>query len=333
MTPFSLKQFPTARPRRMRHDEFSRRLMREHRLSVDDLIYPLFICEGHGQRIPIASMPDTYRLSPDEALREAEEAANLGIPAIALFPKIDDSLKDAEGNQAYNPNGLIPNTVRLLKRALPQLGIITDVALDPYTSHGQDGVLTASGYIDNDRTLPILARQALAHAEAGADVVAPSNMMDGNVGILRQTLEESGYTNTRILAYSAKYASHFYGPFRDAVGSATNLGKADKQTYQMDPANAAEGLHEIALDIAEGADMIMIKPGMPYLDMVYRAKQAFNMPTFVYQVSGEYSMLLAAIEKGFLDERQGILEALIGFKRAGADGILTYFAKRVAPWL
>jgi porphobilinogen synthase len=319
--------------RRMRRDDFSRRLMREHRLSTDDLIYPMFVVEGSGQRVPVASMPGVERVSVDELVREAEGLVALGIPALALFPVPDAASKSLDGREAWNPDGLVQRAVRAVKAATPALGVITDVALDPYTTHGQDGVIDADGYVLNDVTVAALTRQALSHAVAGADVVAPSDMMDGRIGALRDALEAAGHIHTRILAYSAKYASAFYGPFRDAVGSAGNLGKSDKQTYQMDPANSDESLYEVALDLEEGADMVMIKPGMPYLDIVRRVKDEFGAPTFVYQVSGEYSMLKAAAQNGWLDERKVVLEALAGMKRAGADGILTYFAKDAARWL
>ncbi len=317
----------------MRRDDFSRRLMREHRLSTDDLIYPMFVVEGSGQRVPVASMPGVERVSVDELVREAEGLVALGIPALALFPVPDAASKSLDGREAWNPDGLVQRAVRAVKAATPALGVITDVALDPYTTHGQDGVIDADGYVLNDVTVAALTRQALSHAVAGADVVAPSDMMDGRIGALRDALEAAGHIHTRILAYSAKYASAFYGPFRDAVGSAGNLGKSDKQTYQMDPANSDESLYEVALDLEEGADMVMIKPGMPYLDIVRRVKDEFGAPTFVYQVSGEYSMLKAAAQNGWLDERKVVLEALAGMKRAGADGILTYFAKDAARWL
>ncbi|MCB1633503.1 MAG: porphobilinogen synthase [Xanthomonadales bacterium] len=325
--------FPATRPRRMRRDDFSRRLMREQRLSTDDLIWPVFLCEGQGQRIPVPSMPGVERLSLDQLLLEAARAHGQGIPALALFPVIDPARKTPAAEEAWNPDGLIPTALRTLKQALPGLGLITDIALDPYTSHGQDGLIDEHGYVLNDETVEVLVRQALCHADAGADFVAPSDMMDGRIGALRRALEEAGHTLTRILAYSAKYASAFYGPFRDAVGSGVSLGKADKRTYQMDPANGDEALREVELDLAEGADMVMIKPGMPYLDIVQRVKARFGVPTAVYQVSGEYAMLKAASANGWLDERQVVLEALIGCKRAGADAILTYYAREVADWL
>ncbi len=325
--------FPRVRMRRMRRDEFSRRLMRETHLSADDLIYPVFVHEGEGRRAPVASMPGIERLSIDELLREAERCLGLGIPALALFPVTPAECKSDDAREAYNPDGLAQRSVRALKEAFPELGVITDVALDPFTRHGQDGLLDAHGYVVNDETVEVLARQALSHAEAGADVVAPSDMMDGRIGAIRRTLEEAGHRNTRILAYSAKYASHFYGPFRDAVGSAANLGGGDKYSYQMDPANGDEALRETALDLEEGADMVMIKPGLPYLDIVRRVKETFGVPTFVYQVSGEYAMLTAAARAGWLEERACVLESLTAMRRAGADAILTYFAPRAAQWL
>ncbi len=326
----NLAPFPNLRMRRMRRDEFSRRLMRENILSVDDLIYPLFIVEGEKQRVAIASMPDQCRLSIDELLKEAAELVKLGIPAIALFPVVPTEKKSLDASEAYNPDGLAQRAVRALKAALPELGIITDVALDPFTTHGQDGLIDESGYVMNDETVAVLVKQALSHAEAGAEVVAPSDMMDGRIGNIRQALEEQGFKQTRILAYSAKYASSFYGPFRDAVGSAGALGGGNKYSYQMDPANSDEALREVALDLQEGADMVMIKPGMPYLDIVQRVKTAFGAPTFVYQVSGEYAMLMAAAQNGWLDEKAVMMESLLAIKRAGADGILTYFSKKAA---
>ncbi|MCS3903418.1 porphobilinogen synthase [Methylohalomonas lacus] len=325
--------YPRSRPRRMRRDEFSRRLMREHRLDVTDLIYPVFVLDGDDRREAVASMPGIERLSIDQLLSEADTIARLGIPALALFPVIDAGQKSADAAEAWNPDGLVPRAVRALKQAQPQLGVITDVALDPYTSHGQDGLLDDAGYVVNDATVDVLVKQALCHAAAGADVVAPSDMMDGRIGTIRQALEQAGHVNTRILAYAAKYASSFYGPFRDAVGSATSLGQADKFSYQMDPANSDEALREVALDIDEGADMVMVKPGLPYLDIVYRVKKNFAMPTYVYNVSGEYAMIKAAAANGWLDEKACVLEALTACKRAGADGILTYFAKQAAQWL
>ncbi|MCH8505505.1 MAG: porphobilinogen synthase [Ectothiorhodospiraceae bacterium] len=319
--------------RRMRRDGFSRRLMREHRLSTDDLIYPMFVLEGEGERQAVASMPGVERLSVDLLLRELEEVTALGIPAVALFPVVPQERKTEDAREAYNPDGLVPRAVRAIKARFPDLGVITDVALDPYTSHGQDGLLDASGYVLNDATVDILVRQALSHAEAGADVVAPSDMMDGRIAAIRESFEAAEHYNVRILAYAAKYASSYYGPFRDAVGSAGNLGGGGKHSYQMDPANSDEALREVAMDLNEGADMVMVKPGMPYLDIVRRVKDHFGVPTFVYQVSGEYAMLMAAANNGWLDERACALEALTAMKRAGADGVLTYFAKRAAQWL
>ena len=321
--------FPTTRMRRNRADDFSRRLVRENKLTVDDLIYPLFVIEGKGRRESVASMPGTDRLTIDLLVEETRAAADLGIPAVALFPHVDGALKTSDGREAVNPAGLIPRAVAAVKAACPSLGVITDAALDPYTTHGHDGILDEGDYVLNDVTVETLTTQALVCASAGADVIAPSDMMDGRVGAIRDALEAADFPNTRIMAYSAKYASGFYGPFRDAVGSAATLGKGDKMTYQMDPANSDEALREIELDLDEGADMVMVKPGMPYLDIVARVKEAFGAPTFVYQVSGEYAMLMAAIGNGWLEERV-ISEALLGMKRAGADGILTYFAKRIA---
>lgn len=326
-------RFPNIRMRRMRRDDFSRRLMRESHLSVHDLIYPAFVIEGQGREEAVASMPGVSRVTLDHLLMLAEQAVSLGIPALALFPVVDASRKSLDAAEAWNPDGLVPRTVQALKARFPQLGVITDVALDPYTSHGQDGLIDASGYVLNDETLLALEKQALCHAQAGADVVAPSDMMDGRVGRIRAALESAGLIHTRILAYSAKYASSFYGPFRDAVGSAANLGKGNKHTYQMDPGNSDEAIREVQLDIAEGADMFMVKPGMPYLDIVRRVKTELQVPTFVYQVSGEYAMLKAAAANGWLDERACVLESLLAFKRAGADGILTYFALDAARWL
>ncbi|MGJ0430238.1 porphobilinogen synthase [Methylobacter sp.] len=325
--------FPRTRMRRMRYNDFSRRLMREHRLSVDDLIYPMFVTEGTNQREAIASMPGIERLSLDLLLEEAHALYDLGIPAIALFPVTSLDKKSDDAAEAYNPDGLAQRSVRALKKALPELGIITDVALDPFTSHGQDGLINQDGYVMNDETIAVLVKQALSHAEAGADIVAPSDMMDGRIGAIREALEAQNHINTRILAYSAKYASSFYGPFRDAVGSAGNLGKGNKYSYQMDPANSDEALREIQLDLQEGADMVMVKPGMPYLDIIRRVKDQYGVPTFAYQVSGEYAMLKAAAMNGWLDEKQVVLESLLAFKRAGSDAILTYFAKSVAQWL
>ncbi|PJK09411.1 porphobilinogen synthase [Lysobacteraceae bacterium NML95-0200] len=327
-----MSYFPHTRPRRMRRDDFSRRLMRETTLTVNDFIYPVFVHELEG-RAPVGSMPGIERLSIDELLKVAEQMCELGIPAIALFPVTAMEAKSLDAAAAWDENGLAQRAVRALKSRFPQLGVITDVALDPYTSHGQDGLLDASGYVMNDETVEALVKQALSHARAGADVVAPSDMMDGRIGAVRAALEAEGHIHTRILAYSAKYASAFYGPFRDAVGSAAALGKADKYTYQMDPANSNEALREVALDIDEGADMVMVKPGLPYLDIVRRVKDEFGMPTFVYQVSGEYAMLKAAAQNGWLDERATALEALLAIKRAGADGILSYFALDAARWL
>jgi porphobilinogen synthase len=317
----------------MRFNDFSRRLMRENCLSVDDLIYPMFVTEGTHQRESISSMPGVERLSLDELLTEAEEIYKLGIPAIALFPVTPANQKSDNAAEAYNPDGLVQRSVRALKQAFPQLGIITDVALDPFTSHGQDGLIDQNGYVLNDETIEVLVKQALSHAEAGADIVAPSDMMDGRIGAIRAALEAQNYTNTLILAYSAKYASSFYGPFRDAVGSAGNLGKGNKYSYQMDPANSDEAMREILLDLQEGADMVMVKPGMPYLDIIRRVKEQYGAPTFAYQVSGEYAMIKAAAMNGWLDEKQVVLESLLAFKRAGSDAILTYYAKSVAQWL
>lgn len=325
--------FPRTRLRRNRRDAFSRRLVRENVLTVDDLIYPVFVLDGQGRTEAVASMPGVQRQSIDVLLKTAEDCVSLGIPALALFPVVDQSAKSLDACEAYNPDGLVQRTVRALKEKFPQLGVITDVALDPYTTHGQDGLIDDTGYVLNDETAAVLVKQALSHAAAGADVVAPSDMMDGRIGAIRDALEAEGYIHTRILAYSAKYASSFYGPFRDAVGSAANLGKGDKSTYQMDPANSDEALREVALDVEEGADMFMVKPGLPYLDIVRRVKQEFGIPTFAYQVSGEYAMLKAAIQNGWLDERACVLEALLSFKRAGADGVLTYFALDAARWL
>lgn len=322
--------FPQLRLRRMRRDDFSRRLMRENHLQVDDLIYPLFIMEGEKQRVAITSMPDQVRYTLDELLKEAEELVQLGIPAIALFPVVPSEKKSLDASEAYNANGLVQRAVKAVKAQFPQLGIITDVALDPFTSHGQDGLIDETGYVINDETVEVLVKQAISHAQAGADIVAPSDMMDGRIGAIRQALEKDGHKNTRILAYSAKYASSFYGPFRDAVGSATALGGGNKYSYQMDPANSDEAMREIALDLHEGADMIMVKPGMPYLDIVRRAKSEFGVPTMVYQVSGEYAMLMAAARQGWLNETAVMIESLLCIKRACADGILTYFAKKAA---
>ncbi|MCL6619547.1 MAG: porphobilinogen synthase [Thermomonas hydrothermalis] len=320
------------RPRRMRRDAFSRRLMRETVLTCNDLIYPVFVHEGTG-RIPVPSMPGVERLSIDELLRVAEQALHLGVPVLDLFGVPDPARKTADGRAAWDEDGIVPRAVRALKARFPELGVMTDQALDPYTTHGQDGLIDASGYILNDETVEALIRQSLVHAAAGADILSPSDMMDGRIGAIRNALENAGFIHTRIMAYSAKYASSFYGPFRDAVGSAGNLGKADKFTYQMDPANSDEALHEVALDLAEGADMVMVKPGLPYLDVLYRVKQQFRRPTFAYQVSGEYAMIQAAAAQGWIDRRQVAMESLLAFKRAGADGILTYFALDAARWL
>ncbi len=325
--------FPLQRPRRLRRCAFSRQLVREHHLSVNDLIYPCFVLEGRQQRQAVSSMPGVERLSIDLLLKEAEILVRLGIPAIALFPVTPQEAKSEDAREAYNPQGLTQRAVRALKAEFPELGVITDVALDPFTTHGQDGLTDASGYILNDETVTVLIKQALSHAEAGADIVAPSDMMDGRIGAIRKALEDQHYTHTQILAYSAKYASSFYGPFRDAVGSAANLGTGNKYSYQMDPANSHEALHEVAMDITEGADMVMVKPGLPYLDIVHRVKETFLKPTFVYQVSGEYAMLKAAGQQGWLDEDATVMESMLAFKRAGADAILTYFAKDVATWL
>ena len=325
--------YPASRPRRLRRDAFTRALVREHRLAPQDLILPVFVLDGHGQTQDVPSMPRVQRRSVDRLLGVAEECVSLGIPVMALFPVIDPGLKTADGREATNPEGLIPRAVRELKSRFPELGVLTDVALDPYTSHGQDGLLDDSGYIVNDATVAVLTEQALIQAEAGVDIVAPSDMMDGRIGAIRRTLEERGAIHTRIMAYSAKYASAFYGPFRDAVGSAKNLGKSDKKAYQMDPGNGDEALREVALDLAEGADMVMVKPGMPYLDIVRRVKEAFRVPTFAYQVSGEYAMLEAAAAHGWLDHDAAMMESLLAFRRAGADGVLTYFALDAARLL
>ena len=328
-----MSKFPLIRPRRMRKDDFSRRLMREHVLTVDDLIYPVFVLDGERRTEAVSSMPGVQRQSIDVLLETAAECVALGIPALALFPVVDQSLKSLDAKEAFNAQGLVPRTVRAIKARFPQLGVITDVALDPYTTHGQDGIIDDTGYVLNDETTAVLVRQALCHAAAGADVVAPSDMMDGRVGAIRHALELAGHIHTRILAYSAKYASAFYGPFRDAVGSSANLGKGNKYNYQMDPANSDEALKEVALDLEEGADMVMVKPGMPYLDIVRRVKERFGVPTYAYHVSGEYAMLKAAAQNGWLDERACVLEAMLGFKRAGADGVLTYYAMDIARWL
>ena len=328
-----MSHYPFIRKRRMRRDDFSRRLMRENSLSADDFIYPVFVLEGIQQREAVQSMPGVDRLSIDLLVEDAISVHKLGIPAMALFPVTPLEAKSDDAAEAWNADGLVQRAIRAIKKAVPELGVITDVALDPYTSHGQDGLLDDDGYVTNDATVEVLVKQALSHAEAGADVVAPSDMMDGRIGAIRQALENNGYVNTRILAYAAKYASSFYGPFRDAVGSAGNLAGGNKYSYQMDPANSNEALHEVALDIDEGADMVMIKPGLPYLDIVQRVSQELQFPTFVYQVSGEYAMLKAAAQNGWIDEKSCVLEALLSMKRAGADGILTYYAKAAAKWL
>jgi porphobilinogen synthase len=328
-----LGKFPVRRMRRLRRDDFSRRMVREHRLTADDFIYPVFVIDGQNRSEAVPSMPGVARLTLDALLRQAERCVELGVPAIALFPVVDNKLRTADASEAFNPDGLAPRTIRALKTGFPELGVITDIALDPYTSHGQDGLVDESGYVLNDQTIEALVKQALTHAEAGADIVAPSDMMDGRVGALRRALDGRGHIYTRILAYAAKYASSFYGPFRDAVGSAANLGKGDKYTYQIDPANSDEALWEVGMDLEEGADMVMVKPGMPYLDIVRRVKDEYGAPTFVYQVSGEYAMLQAAGLNGWIDRRKCVLESLLAFKRAGADGILTYFALEAAAWL
>ncbi len=325
--------WPATRLRRMRRDDFSRRLMRENTLTVDDLIYPVFVLEGNNQTETVASMPGVERMSVDLLVKEAEELARLGVPAMALFPVTPAEVKTLDGKEAWNPDGLAQRAVRAIKAAVPEMGVITDGALDPFTTHGQDGIIDDNGYVLNDDTVDALVKQALSQADAGADVIAPSDMMDGRIGAIRDALEANGHIHTRIMAYSAKYASAYYGPFRDAVGSAGNLGKADKTTYQMDPANSDEALHEIALDLAEGADMVMVKPGMPYLDVVRRVKDEFKVPVYAYQVSGEYAMHMAAFQNGWLDQDKVMMESLLAFKRAGADGILTYFAKAAAQKL
>ena len=325
--------FLAIRPRRLRKDEFSRRLMRENVLTTNDLIYPVFVLDGESRTEDVKSMPGVQRQSIDVLLKTAGECVKLGIPALALFPVVNQQFKSLDALEAFNDEGLVPRSIKALKKAYPELGIITDVALDPYTTHGQDGLIDSAGYVMNDETVAVLVKQALCHAKAGADIVAPSDMMDGRIGAIRDALEENGYIHTKILAYSAKYASAFYGPFRDAVGSAGNLGTGNKYTYQMDPANSDEAMGEVALDISEGADMVMVKPGMPYLDIVRRVKDEFGVPTFAYQVSGEYAMLKAAAQNGWLDEKACVLESLLAFKRAGADGVLTYFAMDVARWL
>jgi porphobilinogen synthase len=331
MDPSSAQRF-TVRPRRMRRDEFSRRLMREHVLTSNDLIYPVFVHEGQG-RVPVASMPGVDRLSIEELLKVGEQALELGVPVLDLFGVPDPTAKTADGRIAWDDDGIIPRAIRALKSRFPELGVMSDQALDPYTTHGQDGLIDESGYILNDETIEALVKQSLSHAAAGADILSPSDMMDGRIGVIRAALEANGFIHTRIMAYSAKYASAFYGPFRSAVGSAASLGKADKYTYQMDPANSDEALHEVGLDLAEGADMVMVKPGLPYLDVLYRVKQQFRRPTYAYQVSGEYAMIKAAAANGWIDETMVAMEALTAFKRAGADGILTYFALDAARWL
>ncbi|EAR62744.1 porphobilinogen synthase [Neptuniibacter caesariensis] len=329
----SQRFYPETRMRRMRANDFSRRLMRESVLTPDDLIYPVFVIEGQNETEQVASMPGVERLSIDLLVKEAKELAALGVPAMALFPVTPMDAKSEFAEESYNPDGLAQRAVKAIKDACPEMGIMTDVALDPFTTHGQDGIIDEQGYVLNDRTVDTLIKQAVSHAEAGADIVAPSDMMDGRVGGIRDELESNGFVNTLIMAYSAKYASAYYGPFRDAVGSAANIGKGNKFSYQMDPANSDEALHEVALDLAEGADMVMVKPGMPYLDIVRRVKDELKAPTYVYQVSGEYAMHMAAFQNGWLDEKSVTLESLVAFKRAGADGVLTYFAKRVAQWL
>lgn len=329
----TLGQFPQVRMRRMRHDDFSRRLMRENVLTVNDLILPVFVKEGKGDRQPIPTMPGVVRYTLDELLKVCGQCVDLGIPMVALFPAIDSALKTADGSEATNPDGLIPRAVHAIKEAYPELGVMCDVALDPYTTHGQDGLIDQTGYILNDETVQMLIGQALAQAKAGADVVAPSDMMDGRIGAIRQALENEGLIHTRIMAYSAKYASAFYGPFRDAVGSSSNLGKSNKDVYQQDPANSNEALWEVGLDLAEGADMVMVKPGLPYLDVIRRVKDEFKAPTFAYHVSGEYAMIKCAAAAGYIDEKKITMESMIAFKRAGADGILTYCAVDVARWI
>jgi len=326
-------KFPLTRPRRMRSDKFSRRLMRESLLTTDDIIYPMFIVDGENQRIPIESMPGIDRLSADQLLEEVKELVELKIPAIALFPVVPEKKKSEDASEAWNSNGLIQKTVLKLKQQFPEIGVITDVALDPYTLSGQDGLTNKDNEVMNDETVEALVKQALSHAEAGADVIAPSDMMDGRIGHIRKALESENYINTKILAYSAKYASNFYGPFRDAIGSGENLGSDNKHTYQMNPANTDEAITEVELDLNEGADMVMIKPGLPYLDIVYRVKQTFGRPTFVYHVSGEYAMIKAAADNGWLDEKNTVMESMLAFKRAGADAILTYYAKKIAKWI
>jgi len=325
--------FPGRRMRRVRRHDFSRRLVAENQLTVNDLIYPVFVMEGHNRQQEIASMPGVYRLTLDLLIKEAEAVAKLGVPVLSLFPVIESDGKSLHAEEAYNPNGLVQRAVRALKDAVPELGLLTDVALDPYTTHGQDGIIDDTGYVINDVTRDILVRQALSHAEAGAEIVAPSDMMDGRIGAIRQQLEAEGLVNTQIMSYAAKYASCYYGPFRDAIGSASNLKGGNKKNYQMDPANSDEALQEVAQDLQEGADMVMVKPGMPYLDVVRQVKDTFGVPTFAYQVSGEYAMHMAAIQNGWLAEKPAVMESLLCFKRAGADGVLTYFSKRVAQWL
>ncbi len=327
------RRFPDTRLRRLRAHEFSRRLVREHKISTDDLILPVFIIEGENETEAVPSMPGVERMSVDILLNSARRWSDLGIPAIALFPVTPPEVKTDRAEQAYDPNGLAQRAVRALKDAYPELGVMTDVALDPFTVHGQDGLLDETGYVVNEETVEVLVKQALSHADAGADIVAPSDMMDGRIGSIRQALEQAGHINTQIMAYAAKYASSYYGPFRDAVGAAANLAGGNKYSYQMDPANGDEALHEIALDLAEGADMVMVKPGMPYLDVIWRAKQAFGAPTFAYHVSGEYAMLKAASLNGWLNEEAVVMEAMVGFKRAGCDGVLTYYAEEIANWL
>jgi len=325
--------FPGRRMRRVRRHDFSRRLVAENQLTVNDLIYPVFVMEGQNRQEEVPSMPGVYRMTIDLLLKEAEAVAKLGVPVLSLFPVIESAGKSLHAEEAYNPNGLVQRAVRALKDAVPELGLLTDVALDPYTTHGQDGVIDADGYVINDITREILVRQALSHAEAGAEIIAPSDMMDGRIGAIRDQLELDGFVNTQIMSYAAKYASCYYGPFRDAIGSSSNLKGGNKKTYQMDPANSDEALQEVAQDLQEGADMVMVKPGMPYLDVVRRVKDTFGVPTFAYQVSGEYAMHMAAIQNGWLAEKPAIMESLMCFKRAGADGVLTYFSKRVAQWL
>ena len=325
--------FPGRRMRRVRRHDFSRRLVAENQLTVNDLIYPVFVMEGQNRQEEVASMPGVYRMTIDLLLKEAEAVAKLGVPVLSLFPVIESAGKSLHAEEAYNPNGLVQRTVRALKDAVPELGLLTDVALDPYTTHGQDGVIDEDGYVINDITREILVRQALSHAEAGAEIIAPSDMMDGRIGAIRDQLEADGLVNTQIMSYAAKYASCYYGPFRDAIGSSGNLKGGNKKTYQMDPANSDEALQEVAQDLQEGADMVMVKPGMPYLDVIRRVKDTFGVPTFAYQVSGEYAMHMAAIQNGWLAEKPAVMESLLCFKRAGADGVLTYFSKRVAQWL